>query len=89
MPNHMLDNPTVIALLGGLGFLVLQQMYYKFTGANDEKSIPAQLRDIDTKLADINSKLQLAQERHDNTKEALKDLRNEFRQHMTDYHSAE
>lgn len=85
--SELLTNPTTTGLLGGLAMLVLQQMWNRLSGSNDEKSIPARLTEIDAKLYEINATLMLIKQNAEHDKESFEELKHDFWRHMDRYHS--
>lgn len=85
--SDILGNPTLTGLLGGGAVIVGQFLWNRVTGASDEKSIPVQLAEIKTTLAQIETTLQIMK---NDAKHAFRDheeLKADFWSHMDRFHT--
>lgn len=80
-------NPVMTGLLGGVGVLALQ-FIWKRTMGTDQKSIPVQLSEINTKLAEIYSMLGEIKLRAEFRAKEFEELKADFWRHMEKYHNA-
>lgn len=85
--SGFLDNPTLTGLLGGGAVIVGQFLWNRVTGAADEKSLPTQLAEINTKLAGIETTLQLMKNDAIHATRDFTELKKDFWDHMDKFHS--
>ena len=83
----ILENPTLTGLLGGGAVLAYQFMWNRVTGASDEKSLPVQLAEINSKLAGIELMLQLIKKDVDHGHSQFLELKKDFWDHIEKEHA--
>ncbi len=86
MSDSLLSNPTATGLLGGVAVVLIQLVWGRLFGAPTERSLPTQLADINTKLASIDTTLQLIQKDATHIEEAVHELKEDFWKHMDKFH---
>ena len=82
-----LGNPAVAGLAGGLVLLLLQTLWGRVVGQPNEKSIPLQLAEINTKLAEINTTLKVMEHDAAHDRKAHDELKKDFYDHMDRHHN--
>lgn len=87
MSDSLLSNPAAFGLLGGVVTLVIQFVWDRVTGAKDSKSIPVELAEIKTKLAAIETTLELIKNNARHAANEYKELKEDFWDHIEKYHS--
>ena len=84
--NDMAANPMVAGLAGGLLLFIAHTVWSRMMGGPNEKSLPLQLREIDSKLADINTKLAVIILNHKHLQKQLESLETDFWDHVSKVH---
>lgn len=84
--DNLVSNPMIAGLAGGLVLFVAHTVWSRAVGGPNEKSLPVQLREIDTKLAEINTKLAVIILNHKHLQKQLESLETDFWEHITKSH---
>ena len=83
--SGFIENPTLLGLMSG-GVVLLVKFIWDRVSGSDEKSIPAQLAEINTRLAGIETTLRLMQLEASHAQEDHDELKKDFWDHLEKYH---
>ena len=75
-------NPASAGLVAGIFLWIAQLIWNRIMGGKDDKSLPVQLTEISSRLADINSKLEIAINNYHHLEKSFEELKQDFWDHM-------
>ena len=84
--SDVLVNPAATGLLGGVCVIAFQLVWKRVMGADDEKSLPAQLAEINVRLTEIRQTQLLQQNDAKHLLNDVEELKADFWRHMEAQH---